>query len=438
MLRKYALIMITFIVLTMTVSAQAAIPLEIGTVVQQTLDTPRSMNFSFEGKAGERVYFAVTTPNQGLILELRLFGPSGVFVGEDSDEFLTQVGPFSLPEDGTYTASLFNREGTGEAYILVDHLLSTPIEAGNPIEGRLAQPGQMQAFTFEAEEKAILSYFLSALSAGISFIAPDGTAVIENGFYDDPGDRLTTLAAAGTYTLLIQTLALEGSDYTLNLRMIDPIPLASDETLSGAARESAPPVFQFESRAGKTWQLNTLISEEGGGKDLYIFEVDHFQTWEKIMAVDYGSGPNGNPRLEPFVAPVDGIYYVVLNFDNFDNDDDEFTYEISLAPSSIRFLSPGTSISGSTGQESGVMVQLYQGKAGERLQISLRRDSDVGSLSMGVYSPEDEVAILGGRNVINAVFEVELPVDGVYRFEVRNADYAPTTLDFTILVESSR
>jgi hypothetical protein len=87
----------------------------------------------------------------------------------------------------------------------------------------------------------------------------------------------------------------------------------------------------------------------------------------------------GFPRIEPFIAPEDATYYVVLEFDDYSDDDAVRDFSVTLAPSSLLSLSPGQPVEAKVTPETGNVVYAYHGKAGEVVRVTLTGKGETGA-----------------------------------------------------------
>jgi hypothetical protein len=148
-------------------------------------------------------------------------------------------------------------------------------------------------------------------------------------------------------------------------------------------------VLSFQSDAGKLLALNAAVSG-ADGQSLGIFGGEDLCC---DIIRDYGSGPNGNPRIDPFIVPESGTYYVVLWFDLYSEENATLDYEVSLSASTLISLSLGAEINDIITPESGVKSYAYNAQAGETLRITLTQTGGEGYPFIRVYSPETQILL---------------------------------------------
>lgn len=417
--------------------------LTFGQAVSGTItDAQPGASYTFEGTAGEVVYIAMTPDSWELPTELQLTGPGGALLGRVEENFFESalIGPLALPADGVYTVLAtrpsYGQGREGSFALLVDRVEMTPItDSSAVLSGSIGQISQINFYQFSGEKGDIIRYDLEGAAMGIWFRGPSGASFWEDGLYDNPGRWLQVLPETGDYTVAVTSMA--NSAYTLTLDSgIQPQPLAGGEVLSGSISEDAPLVFHFTSAASKMWRLDARVQGANYNTSLAVYLAS---SPEYSIAWDSSSGPDNFPRIEPFIAPEDGGYYVVLAFDNYQIDSATSTYEISLSPSTLLSLSPGAVVKGSVSVASGNAIYAYNGTSGEVIRLTLNRTSETGWPAVSVYSQGGSGQIFGMSAYTaapNLRVDLVLPDTGLYLFYVTDQDYAPETgLDFSISIE---
>jgi hypothetical protein len=420
------------------ISAQGVAALEYGVPVSgEFTEEQPSQTYTFAGTAGEVIYITLLSPTDEIDAEMRLLDPNNLLVTEADYGGASQIiGPVTLSLDGNYTilAEQANvGESSGDYSIMVDSAVFTPLEMDGEISGQLDNSNTTLFFTFAVDAGDLARIAMVGESVGFVLFSPFGGYVLSEGYYNDPEISLYQFEESGTFTLYAQTINESGSDYSLMVDLIVPISLTSGQAATGDITSGEPMFFAFESLLGKTWQINATLPDSGD-RYMTVFQLDEREWWDTILVGDYGSGPNGNPRIAPFIAPANTTYYVSLWFESWEGEDSA-PYEISLSPSTVFSLAPGTEISESVSAQSGDMTYVYNGAAGEVVRITMRRLSEAGALALSIYSPETEVVAFYSYSVDSASFEVTLPFDSVYQFVVSNVAYDDLDMDFSLLLE---
>lgn len=433
-------ILFLFFIITVAKAQETARTLTFGELTSASISNAQPItNFTFEGRAGDTIYITMLDETNNLDMELTVISPNGSFVGTASESVAILLGPLTLGEDGLYTISAGRSsfsETEGIFSLLVDKTEVREIRLGNTQNDVLSGRGSAHFYQFLGNAGEFFSYEVIGDEMGIVIFTPNGQRFIADGYYDSPFRPIEPLPSSGTYSVMIQTLNNDGSSYTFRLRQIEPVPLISGETIADTMLESQPAIFTFESAAGKTWQITAQLPQGGGG-NLEILLLSGRETWERRVAADYGSGPAGNPRIEPFIAPDNATYYVLLGYNDYNGEDNIIPYQITLNPSSIISLAPGQIIKGETGSATGEVTYFYNGKTNEQIQLIINRTSETGEIGIQVLSPLDEVVNFYGRGVHSLSLEAILPVDGQYRIIVRNNAYDDSTLQYTLMIQIS-
>jgi hypothetical protein len=439
-MRKLIVFLCLLILVASNVHAQGERTLTYGQAVQGALESGQvGINYSFEGQAGDTIYVAMFAVDDIYDTELQLTAPNGDVLRRETDNGMagSQVGPITLEADGTYTVLAakpdWESDSSGDFMLLVDRAEIQPLTLGETITGTLAQPGSMTFFTYQGEAGDLIRYTLRGSAIGLHFDPPSDEFGIYSGMYDNPDTLLQPIRESGEYTVSIQTGL--GTDYSLIIEPIEPLPLSASETATGTISSFNPLVFAFESAAGKMWQMNGRIDDSEFSTRLLVFNGNDPSY---SIAGDGASGPGGFPRIDPFIAPEDATYYVVLILDWDPNSEITRDYELSVSPSSLLSLSPGLPVTGTITTETGNVVYAYSGRAGELIRLTFTRTGETGWPGLNLYSMASQSSVMdfgvySGTRTFTS--EVLLPDTGLYLFTIRQQDYEGSAMTFTIMVE---
>lgn len=418
-----------------TFAQDAAIPLEIGVphtfAIQEGAAFDDVALFSFIAST-EPVIISLQPSNRDLAPTFSVFDSVGVAIGGAYD---LDGRSFSLPR--TYEGNVLIRAGRqewveagGDMTILVQGTSAQLLAEDQTITGQLETTNHVAAYEVEANEGQLVSYGLTCEDCGITIIQPDGQIFDSAGVYDNPGAYLVRLHWVGKYTLIVET-ALPNNPYTLDFRFVEPILLQSD-TPTTAMIGNQPTVFAFESAAGKAWEIVTDLPATGG-RELQVMAFDPQRPlYESRLVGDQGSGPDGNARIEPFVAPEDGTYYVLAFYYDYSGSDVPVEGAVTLRPASLLSLVDGLALDGEITSDSGPVTYLYQGQQGEIITLDVLHTGGSSGMAVDVIGPSDEVMRMGGLNVLQVNTMLELPEDGTYRVIVDAVTYGVPELSYTI------
>ncbi len=441
--RWMGVVFITLLLVVTIVQGQDAVALTYGEPASGTVsDDSVEATFTFEGTAGETIFVSSFVVNFDFAPMIFVLRPDGALLQqlEDSIDGLLVLGPLTLPADGVYTVIVTRPDwetSGGEVSVLVNIAETTELTTDTAVEGRLPTAGSVTFFTLAAEEGDVFNFAATGTGLGIFLFSPRGDGIIFDGFFDDPGGFMRYVPSTGVYSGFMVTLSDGGTNYSLILDAVEAIPVQSGAPFSGTVRASEPVVFAFDSDADKSWRIEVTLNDEGQGQGtITIYKPDNPQFGSAAIAGDCCSGANGNPRIDPFIVPEDGTYYILLEYDDFTGEDTEVSYEINIFSGTLVSLAPGVPVSGTIEPDTGTLIYVYNGTAGERVQVTFTRTSSTGHVFLRMRSSQDDVATYLGRGADSMTFEVELPLDDLYTFEVINVDYEPSSMDFTLQLDA--
>jgi hypothetical protein len=398
-------------------------------------DAQPNILYQFEGAEGDLIYINLLINPDELLPQLRLIGVNGATLSGVSEYGQSlMLGPLALPETGTYGIEVgrpFDSSEAGAFQLRLDLATVTPLATNATFSGTLAGAGTAHFFEYPAQAGQFIATAVTAdAQIGLWVLTPGQEYVIQGGFNDSWFSPLDPLPETGNYLIYVQTNVNAEVQFTLDIAAVEPIPLNSGETFTGSIAEFPPAVFVFESLAGS----GELLGFEGDNA-LEIFLADDLSG---VVVADYGSGVDGNPLLDPFIAPVDGQYYVVLYASDYDPATNLSTdYALSLFPSTVISLAPGSAVTNTATTDGGRIRYSYRAAAGETIRLTLAKTNDEGSAGLQIISPTNSVIleILNDQILDNASFEVTLPVEGVYMIDVYNTYYEPSSVEFSLLLE---
>lgn len=419
-------------------TAQAQEALTYGQVVSGEITAEQPLlEYTLDGVEGDTIYIFMHVPNGDLVPRIRLTALGGVLVGEaaSNNALGALLGPFALEGTATYTIEVtrpdWAADTTGSFSLVVDQVNPIKLEPGVPYSGSLPNADTLAFFSYTGAADDIIRYRTAGSNLGVGVVLPDGTPAFYDGVYDNPNSLFNILPQNGEYTVYIQTSNSGSTDYTVTISPLAVFPLAEGAPVTGASAESDPVVFSFQSDMGKLVAINATVPD-ADSRSLAIFPASE-PCCDLIR--DYGSGPNGNPRIDPFIVPESGTYYVVLWYDLYSEENATLDYEVTLGASTLISLSRGVDFSDTVTPESGVKTYSYDADSGETMRLTLTQTSGEGWPSIRVTGPEGQIAYFEGSSVRSLTVEVVFPAAGLYRFEIGNVNYEPTAVEYTLRVE---
>lgn len=416
--------------------AQTGTAATYGTPVDLTIQSDLPQLITFEGKANEIIY--VSQYSETVDIPLVLYGPDGAQLASSGDFQQQIIPPVTLPADGTYTVSVQRPDyddTTGTTQILVD---TTPLQeiSNESVSGQFTLPGQMVWVQVQAIDQQLYRMQATCDNCSLFEILPSQDIV---GITYTQANPVTVLDLwKETGKALIGSYSAVAGSYTLGVTSIYPSDLTPGIARDGTLTNGAYEVFSFTSAAGKAWRLDATLSNQGD-RIMRLFQFQDQPSWNTQVQADTGSGPEGNPQITPFIAPLNATYYVVLEWRAYREDAEPSPYTITLRPETLRQLTPdGVAYSGSITGTDGTERYLYRGTAGETLTLTLARTEGEGQPALRIVGPDDEALVFSGRAVTRLVADLTLPSDGLYQFAISNISNDPASvLTYTISLQAA-
>lgn len=425
------ILFVTMALFTVQLAVAQGDTITIGATIQGEITaTQPTVSYTFDGREGDVIYFYISPAQINQQFYGRLFDAnSNLLIETGAFPFINN---FVLPATQTYTLLIGNGNNeTGAFSVLVDFYQPQSISLDTTASGSLSSSAHLGFYTLDVTAGTLFRYSTTGTSLGVSVLDPNGELLVFTGTYDSPLLMLGQFTQTGQHLVIISTDIPAGLDYGIFLELVEPTPLVAGTSVTGSRQIGDPPVFSFQSPAGKAWELNAIMPQDGDRR-MFIAQLEGRFFWDVIIAGDVGSGANGNPRIAPFIAPADATYYVWLEFSSYSNAS-SYDYEMLLSSTTILSLAPDVELTQSITPETGAQTFIYStATENERVELDIRRISDVGDVWLQVLSPTDEVINFFGRGFNGGTFDMTLPIAGVYRFIVNDISYAPTELQITI------
>jgi len=393
------------------------------------------VTYRMAASAGDVIYMAArpSNPESDLFLTVRLFNQEQTLLAEATDWFgMSLLLPVEIETAGEYIISVGRRadsEDYGQFELLLNTVTLTP--ASDEIRDTFDNALDFDFYTVAAQAGDLHSFLLSAPQGIIGLVDPTGEFAFVDGVYDDPGTLLYQMTMDGVYQVVVQSVTPGPTPYTLYVPAHDPPRITPGETLDGEIRPGDLQIVAFESAAGKAWDITTTFVP-GNASTMYVFYLNDRPYWDTVVYSDFGSGPNGNPRISGFVAPEDGTYYIALVRDLIEAPE---PVSLTLAASTLVSLVDGIEQTATLTTETGDLQYRYAGMQGDVIRVQLRQLSETGAPALTILSPDDEILTLASRAMRDMTVELILPVDGSYVFVIQDIAYDRATLDVAIQVD---
>ncbi|MGI8810033.1 MAG: Calx-beta domain-containing protein [Acidimicrobiales bacterium] len=245
------------------------------------IESPGSVDtYTFTATAGQKVFVDYLTGTCGL--NWRLIGPANATVFA-SRAICSDPGQLTLAAAGTYTLTVDTPTGSATvgtySFRITDvppaqtfpYTVGSTVSNGVPAvgAGNIESPGSVDTYTFTATagQKVFVDHLTGTCGLNWRLIGPaNATVFASRAICSDPGQL--TLAAAGTYTLTVDTAATSAATGTYSFRITDvPAPQTFDYTV-GTNVTNGVPVLRAELNAHRSAGLTgdgsaTLDGQEG-------------------------------------------------------------------------------------------------------------------------------------------------------------------------------
>jgi len=400
-----------------------AVPLTLGTAVNDTLNPANSTNFyQFAGSAGQTLYFADVSSGS-IQAGWRLVDPYGNVVFDSSLD--TDAGRVNLLATGTYTLLVegnISETGTVNYSFNVFPVMDTsqPLTVGESTSGSLAAPSERDNYTFTLAAASRLYFDSLTNNANIqwSLVGPGGTAVNDRLFTQSdaavfgagsgPADPVLELPA-GAYTLTVTGVGDATGSYAF--RLLD-LAAAASVTINTPVMGALSPgnstnLYQFNAQAGQTFYFasNDLpFTLTGGAYQWRLLDPYDNVLFKTILGSDAGL----------VTLPASGTYTLLIEgaITNTANNGYNFTVE-----------QPGVEVVASQAgvpftDLTGVVANLTQ----PTFQVQLQ-----GNGQAQVYDLLFEAPATG-----NQLGSIPVSIDAQYLYQVRAVDADGDTLTYQL------
>lgn len=435
------------------------IPVSVGVPIEGeiTAEQPEVL-YTLEGSAGDVIAVTMTASRQGLDSFLELLLPDGSFAVSDDDSggnLNSLIGPYTLPEDGTYTirATRFGQsEGgsSGSFTLLVSQAAIQPLTPGEAVTVELNAAQPFAAFSFDGAQAGMLYELLAESQAdtnatGFNIIVRDSAGLPQNQSYGQVGSVLVlgplNLQPGEQYVMTIirqsdgmTNMETASARLVLTLNELEAGTVALGDTVTGTLNNATPNAYyQFEAEEGQLLRLESSQAESGLALDVQIIAPSGTFVSGLNTAYDPYGVSHMDASMDPIVLNESGRHLLVVRM--FDPQtgmsgagDSTAGYTVTLGETQTPFLVPGEA------QTAAVMLngqgQTYRfiGTEGQHIRVSLAALDDVYTPALEVQGPGDPVLTQGHMTFLlnanstlpgSASFELTLPKDGLYLFTVR-------------------
>ncbi|EHJ10225.1 hypothetical protein CWATWH0003_5022t6, partial [Crocosphaera watsonii WH 0003] len=394
-----------------------------------TLEGSSSLLFTFEGTAGERIFF--NDLDDDFSESLTIYNAVNNFVASGLNSSFT-------PEtSGTYLAVLANNNfsGTSEEYnfeLLLPETTTNTLNIGDRVNGNIEAPGNRSLYTFDGSigQKLVFDG-LSSQEPNLTarLLSPSGDEIdLFNSFIPDnfltPANPVTLLEA-GTYELIVEGASGFSPIGDFSFQVLDvadatEITVGEGEGEMGTLEGNESKLFTFEGTAGERFFFNNL--DQDSNESLRIYNGGNSLV---------GSGLNSS-----FTPETDGTYLAVL-VNNTSNTSEEYNFELLLPETTTNTLDLGDRVNGEIAAPGNRSIHTFDGTIGQRIIIDAI-SSEEPNLTARLLSPSRDEIDLFNLFTFNSFFTEDVPLTlfeaGTYQLIVERENGFNTTGDFSFQV----
>jgi hypothetical protein len=378
--------------------------LTLGNTVSSTLtDAGQIDSYTFNGSAGQRLYFDGLSAASGL--RATLVSPTGVITGINTSAG-TDAGPFTLTEAGVYTLRIYGSGASTGAYSfrLLD-VSSQPVLdlQGTSTSGTL-NPGtrtDLYRFTGTAGQRLFFNWQSGPTGNGYYYLFGPNNQTIGFNSFGSPLDA--TMPVDGPYTLAL--IGVNGSvTVAYNFRVSTPptsvMALTLGNTVSSTLSAGQIDSYTFTGTAGQRLYFDGL----SGPSQMYAALTSPTGVLTGVPTNTYVGSDAG-----PFTLTETGTYTLRINAAGAITG--TYSFRLLDVTSQPVLDLQGAPTSGTLNPGTRTDLYRFAGSAGQRLFFNWQS----GSTTNGYYylfGPANQ--IVGGLNYFGNPLEINLPVDGPY------------------------
>ncbi|NDJ74773.1 MAG: hypothetical protein GYB65_00825, partial [Chloroflexi bacterium] len=420
------------------------LPIFYGDMIEGTLENS-TQTYVFTGVAGDLVTIDLESGEFDAYLELFDNNGNQLTYNDDGGVGLnSQIAFYSLPYSGEYSILVRGLGGTGETtgtYMVSlrqeepqEPVENEPISFGVPVTGTLQANTHTYIFSARADDLVTIDLESDDFDCYLYLLDEDGNELTYN---DDGGDGYNSrilfyaLPYSGDYIIEVDSFSGGGSgNYTLTLRMEEPVPPVEDELLA------------YGDSAESTLVNNTHTYVFAGVAGDYVSISAASDTFTPIIDL---LGPDGtqltstedsyayyDANITAFTLPATGEYTIVVR--GFEGSA-VGNYSLSLDQNVLQgALNYRDTVAGTL--DGDVHLYTFSGVADEMVTIDLQ--SDAFDTYLELYGPDGNQLMTdddGGDGLNSRIGFFMLPASGEYVIVARGLSDGVSG-DYTLSLES--
>jgi hypothetical protein len=476
MRRLLCLLFCLFFVLPLT--AQEATPDPANTIVYgqvvtgQISDATPSRVYTFEALRCDFVSIRLqaTSGNLDPMLTVLDAGGAAVLTRDDTEGTAgVFYEPLSIPGSGSYTL-VIGRFGyglgttSGGYELVIDRIgngsdYGCVLRYGDTVTNTIDAEQTEVWYRFEGEQGQIVRITMRAIGGTLDprlFVTDAGGYILQQA--DDTGTDLDAqvesllIPADGIYYIIATRYGVGGGSFVMTLdetansglgnSALAAIPLRVGATIEGELSDDLPAQFyRFEARQ------NDVVSIRMGrlSNDLDTFIVITDAALNELIFDDDG-GDGQNSRIDDYLIPADGTYYLIATRFEREVGLTSGRYELTLQddgnafddlPPGVRRLIVPSTVTGTIDAVTPDVLYAFWGNAGDLVSVSMNRttgdlDPLVSVLNSGQATLISDDDSGGTQNAL--IDDYTLPGTGVYLVRASSLGEAQTSGDYSLTV----
>jgi hypothetical protein len=479
-MKRFILLVVLLCGITST-HAQDETPLiQYGEVVSGTVtgNTPRTV-YQFDALRCDFVALAVQTTSGDLDPMVTVVSPDGnVMLRQDDADGTQDVAyqPLAIPQTGTYEV-IVGRFGydlgttTGTYELRIDRIgngsdPNCALRYDDTVFYAIADALPEVVYSFRGQAGDIIDVTMTrrsgTLDPYLKVVDVNGLILAAND--DSNGSQNAQISgfvipAEGTYFIFATRYGLQAGESTGNFSLTlreaansglgnSPLaaqPITLDSTVDGELDDAqSTRYYRFEARQNDVIRIN--MTRQTGNLDTLVALAN--ASLQELAVNDDISNETQNSRIDDYLIPADGTYYLVATRYEREAGRTDGSYRLTLesrgnafdaVPPNVRRIRYGTSITGTVDDVTPNIQYAFWGEAGDTIRVTM--DQSTGALDprVGILNANETLLFSdddGGNGQNARIDRFRLPETGVYYVQASRYDGAdnPNTSGSFVLV----
>ncbi|MDX2163605.1 MAG: DVUA0089 family protein [bacterium] len=277
-----------------------------------------SVTYNFAGEAGDVIIAEHFSDDYDSYLTLELNGSELAFNDDGAGNLDSRIGPFTLPQDGTYTlvVTSLSRSDTGSFEVQLQRVELSEISFGEPVTVELIDAAQPLFFTFAANAGDVISVTVeSDADTNLAINDPGNFQVFsdeDSGSGTNPEASAVALNSSGIHTLVIRSSNGETGEVTITVERATLPTLDDGPVTVSFNSNTVTRTLVFNAEDNTTYRLTMELTQGVEGSPA-------LDITQEGMSVTYTSANQVRFLSIEFTTDVDGEVVVRLSDYSYDN-----------------------------------------------------------------------------------------------------------------------